>query len=214
MPVLHAHRISQTSTENSKGGIMTIRIRNDSTSAIVRGYALDSRNTIIWLELAPQHPKTIGAIWADLVQSQHPWLQLSDQDVAGSGRSVHGLGSRYARFTADAPDLALKNNARPRLLRLVAPAALKASEKELFYIFAWPSMDTACTLAAMLERDTGWPLRIEWGAYLLQTGLEAGFIKPLEIGGAAPQGYEVHPPDPDWGNLLAGGIQTGKIHIQ
>ena len=53
---------------------MTIRIRNDSTSAVVRGYAVDSHNTIIWLELAPQHPKTIGAIWADLVVQQRPWL--------------------------------------------------------------------------------------------------------------------------------------------
>jgi len=65
---------------------MTIRIRNDSTSAVVRAYALDSRNTIIWLELAPQHPKTIGAIWADLVVEQRPWFQLGDFDVVGTGR--------------------------------------------------------------------------------------------------------------------------------
>jgi len=193
---------------------MTIRIRNDSTSAVVRGYALDSRNTVIWLELAPQHPKAIGAIWADLVQAQRPWLQIGDFDVAGGGRAVRGLGSRYERFTADAPELSLKNNARPRLLRLVAPSALKAREKEPFYIFAWQGMEAAQTLAAVLERDTGWPLRFEWGAYLLQAGLEDGFIKPLQVGGLAPQGYEVHMPNPDWGSLIAGGVQAGRIQVR
>jgi len=45
---------------------MAIHIRNSSTSALVRGYAVDSAHTLIWLELAPQHPKIAGAIWADL----------------------------------------------------------------------------------------------------------------------------------------------------
>jgi len=31
---------------------------------------------------------------------------------------VRGLGSRYERLAADAPELALGNNAKPRLLRL------------------------------------------------------------------------------------------------
>jgi hypothetical protein len=66
---------------------MTIRIRSDSTSAVVRGYAVDSHNTLVWLELAPQHPKTIGAIWVDQVVQQRPWLQLGDFDVAGSSQS-------------------------------------------------------------------------------------------------------------------------------
>jgi hypothetical protein len=74
---------------------MTIRIRNDSTSAVVRDYAVDSHHTVIWLEMAPQHPKIIGAIWADLVQAQHPWLQFGDSNVAGSGLAGRGLGSRY-----------------------------------------------------------------------------------------------------------------------
>lgn len=65
---------------------MTIRIRNDSTSAVVGGYAVDSHNTLVWLELAPQHPKTIGAIWADLVVQQRPCLQLGNFDVVGTGR--------------------------------------------------------------------------------------------------------------------------------
>ena len=193
---------------------MTIRIRNDSTSAVVRGYAVDSHKTIVWLELAPQHPKTIGAIWADLVVQQRPWLQLGDLDVARSGLAVRGLGSRYERLTADAPELSLGHNARPRLLRLIAPSALKASEKEPFYVFAWRDMDAATALAATLERDTRWPVQTGWGKYLLQAGLEDGFIKPLETGGLAPQGYEVYLPNPDWGSLIAGGVKAGRIQVR
>jgi hypothetical protein len=146
---------------------------------------------LIWLEMAPQHPKTIGAIWADLVQAQHPWLNLGDSDVVGSGLAVRGLGSRYERIAADAPELALGHNARPRLLRLIAPCALKASEKEPFYFFAWPGMDAATALAAMLERDTRWSVQIGWGKYLLDAGLVEGFIKPLTYAGAVLEGYEV-----------------------
>jgi hypothetical protein len=51
---------------------MTIRIWNDSTSAVVRGYAVGRYHTVVWLEMAPQHPKTISAIWVDLVQAQRP----------------------------------------------------------------------------------------------------------------------------------------------
>ena len=190
---------------------MTIRIRNDSTSAVVRGYAVDSHKTIVWLELAPQHPKTIGAIWADLVVQQRPWLQIGDFDVAGSGLAVRGLGSRYERLTADAPDIALSHNARPRLLRLVAPSALHASDRETFYVFAWPEVDAATALAAMLERDTRWPVQVEWGRYLLQSGLEDECIKPLTTGGQVPHGYEVQPQA--WGNVLAAGLRGRQIAI-
>jgi hypothetical protein len=190
---------------------MTIRIRNDSTSAVVRGYAVDSHHTVIWLEMAPQHPKTIGAIWADLVQAQHPWLTLGDNDVVGSGLAVRGLGSRYERLAADAPELALGHNARPRFLRLIAPCSLKASEKEPFFTFPWPGMDAATALAAMLERDTRWPVQIGWGKYLLDAGLAEGFIKPLTNAGAAPLGYEVQPQA--WGEIIAQGLKSRQITI-
>jgi hypothetical protein len=190
---------------------MTITIRNDSVAAVVRGYAVDSRNTIVWLELAPQHPKTIGAIWADLVVQQRPWLQIGDH-TENRGFAVRGLGSRYERLTADAPDLALGHNAKSRLLRLVAPSALKASDRETFYVLTWPEVEAATALAAMLERDTRWPVQIGWGKYLLQLGLDQGFIKPLKTGGKTPQGYEVQPP-PSWGELLGSGLQNRQIAI-
>ncbi len=197
---------------------MTISIRNDSVSAVVRGYALDSNHTIVWLELAPQHPKTIGAIWADMVNAQKRWLQIGDMEE-GRGLAVRGLGSRYERLTADAPELALGSNAKSRLLRLVAPSALRASDRETFYVFAWPpalskgevEMDAASALAAMLERDTRWPVQTGWGAYLLKAGLEDDFIKPLETGGVVPEGYEVQPCN--WGGIIANGLRNGHIRI-
>lgn len=45
----------------------TIRIQNDSASVLVRGYAYTGDGLLVWLEMAPQHPKLIGAIWASLV---------------------------------------------------------------------------------------------------------------------------------------------------
>jgi len=51
---------------------MTIRIWNDSITAVVRGYAVDSYHTVIWLEMAPQHPKTISAIWVDSSRPSAP----------------------------------------------------------------------------------------------------------------------------------------------
>jgi hypothetical protein len=48
----------------------SIRIANNSVSAVVYGYAIaeiENEATVVYLDLAPQHPKVIGAIWASLV---------------------------------------------------------------------------------------------------------------------------------------------------
>jgi hypothetical protein len=55
---------------------MTIRIRNDSTSAVVRGYAVDSHHTVIWLEMAPQHPKTIVLLRSGLAPASLRYHQI------------------------------------------------------------------------------------------------------------------------------------------
>jgi hypothetical protein len=46
----------------------------------------------------------------------------------------------------------------------VTPSALHASDRESFFVFAWPEVDAATALAAMLERDTRWPVqeKEEW----------------------------------------------------
>ena len=159
---------------------MSIRITNNSVSAVVRSFALaslDGGDTIVWLELAPQHPKVIGAIWASLVNGTREVLKLRD-DEAGQAYTARGLNSRYVRKTMDAPRIA--GRARPKFLRLVAPAMVKLDAamfgKKAFFACAWRWTDSqgvnqqlapATALTAMLEQGTHLPIRIGWGPYLL-----------------------------------------------
>ena len=54
---------------------MTITISNDSASVFARGYAhteercTGEASVIVWLEIAPQHPKLTGAIYTTVVNS-------------------------------------------------------------------------------------------------------------------------------------------------
>ena len=145
---------------------MSIRITNNSVSAVVRSFAiapLDEGDTIVWLELAPQHPKVIGAIWASLVNGTREFLKLRD-DESGQAYTARGLNSRYLRKTMDAPRIA--GRARPKFLRLVAPAMVKLDAvtfgKKPFFAGAWRWTDSqgvsqqlapATALAAMLDRS-------------------------------------------------------------
>jgi len=64
-----------------------MRIFNKSVSAVARSFAAvpqqqagdgHSVHTLIWLELAPQHPGVIKAIWATLVDNTDETLGVSD----------------------------------------------------------------------------------------------------------------------------------------
>jgi len=83
-----------------------MRISNNSVSAAIRSFALteqdgDAERVIVWLEIAPQHPKVVGAIWASLVNGSKETLALRTDD----GKSIYarGLVRRYHRLTMDAP---------------------------------------------------------------------------------------------------------------
>ena len=204
---------------------MTITISNDSASAFARGYAHTENGLIVWLEIAPQHPKLTGAIWASLVSGHHPYLQLKDSDK-GLGKVVYGLGRAYTRLEADAPTLAIANDggkataARAKLTRLIAPEAIKpASLDQPFYVLAWPGLVPQCSLpaetvlAATLEKAAPYPIRIEWGQYLLETALERGNAIPLVTGGAALPGYEIEA-NANWLDIISLGLKTGKIALQ
>jgi hypothetical protein len=205
---------------------MSIRITNNSASAVVRSYAiapLDDGDTIVWLELAPQHPKVIGAIWASLVNGSREILRLRD-DESGQTYAARGLNHRYIRKTVDAPRIA--GRARPKFMRLLAPALVKfdAAEfgKKPFYAGAWSwrdsqgncqSMPPATALAAMLEQGTQLPIRIGWGPYLLAEALARECAAPLATGGPAPDGY-VFKPDAPWGEIIASGVKHGHITLE
>jgi hypothetical protein len=205
---------------------MSIRITNNSVSAVARSYAiapLDDGDTIVWLELAPQHPKVIGAIWASLVNGSREILRLRD-DATGQNYAVRGLNHRYIRKTMDAPRIA--GRARPKFMRLLAPALVKFDAAEFgqkpFYAGAWSwrdgkgicqQMPPATALAAMLERGTHLPIRIGWGPYLLSEALARDCAAPLATGGPAPEGY-VFKPNAPWTEIISTGVKHGHITLE
>ncbi len=191
---------------------MTIRISNDSVSVLVRGYAcatLEGQRTIVWLELAPQPVKAVGAIWASLVGGTRERLTMRDE-AQDRVWPVCGLNSRYHRLTADAP--ALADRSRPKLLRLLAPQACRIRNPAAWFAaLAWPGLAPGSALAAMLERGTHYPVQIGWGPYLLAAAEARGHATPLDTGGAAPNGYALTPAP--WDELIADGVRSGQITL-
>lgn len=199
----------------------TLRISNNSVSAVLSGYGLaeiDGQLTVIFLDLAPQHPKVAGAIWASLVSGSKEWLRLTDE-AAEQTYTVCGLHHRYHRLTADAPRLA--GRARPKHLRLVAPCASQIeSLTEPFIALAWQWQDAqgqehmltpALSLAAMLERYTPLPILIHWGDYLLNACQERGYATSLIRSGTAPEGWLITPAP--WETIITDGLATGQITL-
>jgi hypothetical protein len=198
---------------------MTITISNESASVFARGYAHTENGLLVWLEIVPQHPKLTGAIWATLVNGHRTYLQLKDTD-SGLGKVVFGLGHAYTRLEADAPNLAVASDggkntaARAKLTRLIAPEAVRpTSLAQPFYVLAWPSLTPETVLAATLEKAAPYPIRIEWGSYLLETAIERGNATPLVTGGAALPGYEIEA-SVNWPDIITQGLKTGKITLQ
>ena len=196
-----------------------MHIRNASASVVISGYALDHANRIILLDIAPIHPKKIGAIWAELVSASPRCLQL--EDASGITQNVFGKGSAYTRIPVDVPEIYLPDasRAKARFLRLLFPAAIRIprkgkDEETTFYAFAWPDMTAGHALAAMLERDTPYPMLLEWGDALLQWGKELGSIRPLVSAGTSPAGYEVHSPADGWPEFISLAIQEKIVRIE
>lgn len=199
----------------------TIRIANNSVSAVVYGYALadlDGERTVIYLDLAPQHPKVLGAIWASLVNGNREWLRLADENT-GETHLVRGLNRRYHRLAMDAPRIA--GRARPKHLRLVAPLACQVEKlTRPFVALGWCWQDAngqaqhlgpATSLAAMLERYTPLPILIGWGDYLLDEARARDVAEPVLRGGAAPEGWLIQPAP--WDDILSQGIRSGRISL-
>ena len=196
-----------------------MRIGNHSTSVVVRSFALaqndKGENIIVWLEIAPQHPKQVGAIWASLVNGARESLSLHTDD--DQNLYVRGLNRRYHKLTIDAPRLAAR--ARPKFLRLVAPEAIAIQKRgDDFIALAWPGRTLGQTLAAMLEKGSPYPVQIGWGDYLLHAATRHEIkavpcARPLITGGPAPQGYCIAGKTP-WGEIIAAGVKAGLITLQ
>ena len=205
---------------------MSIRISNGQAGALVRSYALAQFDqgalTVAWLELAPQHPKVTGAIWASLVTHSKKGLELYD-DEAGQRHTVFGLRHRYEMKKVPVP--AAAGRARPTFMRLVAP---EVRTLDAFYIerprpfcaveWRWTNaagqlqvIDAATSLAAMLERGTQHPVRIAWGPYLLGEAIARNCATPLLTGGPAPQGYCIQLAP--WDEIISAGVASGQIRL-
>jgi len=190
---------------------MSIRISNESVSAVVRGYALEPcQHTVIWLDLCPAHPKVHNAIWASLVNNTYEQLRLRDEEKQIYMQAC-GLRRRYHRLMADAPGMVVANKKKARLLRLIAPSATRLEPDSPLYVLEWPGVPLGASLAAMLEVGTPTPVLIEWGDYLLQAAIAKGLAKPLICGGRAPQGYRVD--CTIWADLISEGIKAGHIRM-
>jgi hypothetical protein len=191
---------------------MSIYISNNSVSAVVQGYVYTAEGLVVWLEIAPQHPKVVGAVRAELTSNTRRYLQLRDDEV-GRSKMVYGLGRGYLNLTADAPQLAVGHRAKAQLLRMISPEAVKPEDvSRQFYALAWPRLDPATALAAILERHSPFPVQIGWGPHLLAKAVEEYDAEPLISGGKAPAGY-AFPADTPWADIISQGIREGKISL-
>ncbi len=191
---------------------MSILIGNASVSAVARSYACTREGLVIWLELAPQHPKVVGAIRAELTSNTRRYLQLRDDD-SGYRKQVVGLGRGYLNLSADAPELAVAPRTKAQFLRMIAPEAVRPEDvRQEFYILSWPGIDPATALAATLERSASFPVQIGWGAYLLSRALLDYDAEPLVSGGQAPAGYAFQRDTP-WADIISQGLRQGEIPL-
>lgn len=193
---------------------MSTRISNGSVSAFVYGFACTDDGLVVWLDIAPQHPKTVGAIRSEMTSNTRKYMRITHHDE-GVNQTVYGLGRGYINLSVDAPLMATGPRGKAQHLRMMAPAAVRPeSVNDEFYSLAWPQegITAATALAATLERYSPYPMRLAWGAYLLDTVIEKHGVKALIIGGAAPAGYSI-PGGLPWGAIIGDGLQQGAIRL-
>jgi hypothetical protein len=191
---------------------MSIYISNNSVSAIVQGYIYTQEGLIVWLEIAPQHPKVVGAIRAELTSNTRRYLHLRDDELS-RGKMVYGLGRGYINLIADAPQLAIGHRAKAQLLRMISPEAVKPEDvSREFIVLAWPGLEPATSLSATLERYSPFPIQIGWGPYILRKSVDEYGAKLLISGGSAPYGYSIRANTP-WADIISQGLVEGEITL-
>ena len=189
-----------------------MRCGNSSVSVVIRSFGLaerEGRKVVVWLEIAPQHPKQVQAIWASLVNGSREGLVLRDAEEQSIW--VEGLCRRYHQMSVDAPRIAAR--ARPRFVRLVAPEAVAIPRPGADFIaLEWPGRTLGQSLAAMLEKGSPYPIQIGWGNHLLREAVALDHAAPLITGGPAPRGYAVDGNTP-WSRIISDGLRKGLITI-
>ena len=193
----------------------TIRIDNGSVDTVVSGYLVagESPGLLVWLEMPPQHHKTVGAVRAQMTANTRKYMMLRDY-IQDRGFTVYGLGRGYLEFSSDAPQLAVGYGSKARMLRMVAPEAVRPQDvhKE-FYVLEWPGLTPADALIATLEKYSTYPVLRGWGWYLLARLDERFLLTELYRGGVAPRGYLIEGGVP-WGEIISEGVRKGHISLE
>ena len=191
-----------------------MHISNRSVSVKIQsyGFAINQKGKpiLFWLEFLPEALKSVGAIWATLVNGTSECLTIADDEHGRHNMNVYGVGGRYERFESDCPDIAGKGNSKPRFLRLVAPQALSYNPKGFAILDCW-EIPLGKVLASFLESGTSLPISLEWGDYLIKCAIEEKWAIPLTTGGGV-SGYYIRP-DANWGQVILKGIKSGEIRM-
>ena len=198
---------------------MFATIQNESVTAELVSYALVHNNEhkgveLVWAEFPPTYPKTIQAIWAQLVSNSAKSMSLTD---GSTGRSwyIQPLKRAYQRFVVDCPDLGKTREGQPKFIRLVHPHVGIVEQGEGFYILDRFAHTPGELLAATLENHTSCPILIGWGEYLLAAARAMGtaFCNKLITGGHLPvEGYWFSS-DIDWNLIVAEGVKRGYLSL-
>ena len=198
---------------------MFATIQNESVTAELVSYALIHNNEhkgveLVWAEFPPTYPKTIQAIWAQLVSNSAKSLSLTD---GNTGRSwyVQPLKRAYQRFVVDCPDLGKTREGQPKFIRLVHPNVGTVEQGEGFYILDRFEHTPGELLAATLENHTSCPILIGWGEYLLAAAQALGttFCNKLITGGHLPvEGYWFSSAI-DWNLIVAEGVKHRYLSL-
>src|SRR3989304_3591016 len=123
--VVCGYAIAQWPTVRTACFTACVEDKKPAKGAASQAKAVDRQPVLVWVDIAPQHPKALNAIWASLVNGTGEFLDLYDRDSDQRLRA-RGLNRRYHRLHADAPMLAAR--ARPKMLRLIAPEACRITD--------------------------------------------------------------------------------------
>jgi len=193
-----------------------IRISNSSAGVAALGYALTPDNRIAWLDLAPEHPKRVEAIWAEMVDGGGGWLRITDEDPDRHQDPVitqqcRGLHHRYHRLTTEVPDLVIERS-RPKMVRLIAPELCTIARiDEPFGVIGWPGVSPGTALAVELEHHTPLPIRLGWGDFLLAEAVRRDYAHPLIRGGTGPAGFWLE--STPWDKIISDGVRAGHLRL-
>lgn len=187
------------------------RISNDHTAVFSRSVMLTEDNVAVWIELGPSDDKSMGSVWAALVQGK--FLYWNPGGEEGRSYVAKGIKGRYERLATRAQRLCSSyGRGKPQFLRMVAPFALRYTEGDPFVLIERPGQTPGQTLAALLEAGSPFPMHKAWGDALLQRAVADQVAKPLRVFGTTQRAWEFATPV-KWDQLIQSEMRAGRLPI-